>query len=200
MTIRPGRSDVAEHVEVVQGHAPSPRYVQSWFPSMSRSRTATATPLAAVLQRFVRSQDKAENFTLVRLWEHWDRLFGPDMAALICPLGRSGDTLLLGAEDAIVIQEFTCFSDQILAKVNGFLGKPMFRHIHIALLQGRSPLNKTLVTTPSPRPAPPRPTRLGTPGTLPDDASPVARAYRTYVRFFTQGTTKTEDRQKNTCK
>lgn len=149
-------------------------------------RKPRTTPIASALRRFFNDQNGADNFALARLWEQWDVLFGPDITDLISPLGHSRDTLLLGAEDAIVIQEFTYFSDQILAKVNDFLGKPVFNHVHIELLRGRSPLNKKLLPTSFSRPAPVKPNNLGHSGALPNDDSPVAKAYRSYVRFFKQ--------------
>jgi hypothetical protein len=146
----------------------------------------SSTPIATALKHFFRDQKGTDNLSLARLWEEWDTLFGPDITDLISPLGHRGDTLLLGAEDAIVIQEFTYFSDLILERVNGFLGEQVFRHIHIELLRGRSPLNRKLLPASFSRPAPAKPEGLGNPETLPDDDSPVARAYRSYVRFFQQ--------------
>ena len=147
-------------------------------------RKQHATPIASVLSRFFREQNGSDNLSLARLWEQWDTLFGPDITDLICPLGHTKDTLLLGAEDAIVIHEFTYFSDQILERVNGFLGRQTFKHIHIELLRGRTPLNKKLLTESGSYPNPSKPGKLGQPGTLPDDGSPVARAYKAYVKHF----------------
>jgi hypothetical protein len=158
-------------------------------------RKPYTTPIASALRHFFRGQDGTNNFSLARLWEQWDTLFGPDITGLISPLGHRGDTLLLGADDAIVIQEFTYFADQILERVNGFLGEPVFRHIHIELLRGRSPLNRNLLPTSFSGPVPIKPDNLGNPRTLPDDDSPVSRAYRSYVRFFQQSTDKGESEQ-----
>ncbi|GAU07470.1 DUF721 domain-containing protein [Desulfoplanes formicivorans] len=143
-----------------------------------------STPIASALSRFFKDQNGSDNLSLARLWEQWDTLLGPDITDLICPLGHTRDTLLLGAEDAIVIHEFTYFSDQILERVNGFLGREVFKHIHIELLRGRTPLNKKLLTESGSYPHPDKPENLGQPGALPDDGSPVARAYKAYVRHF----------------
>jgi hypothetical protein len=147
-------------------------------------RKQHSIPIASALHRFLKEQNGSDNLSLARLWEQWDTLLGPDITDLICPLGHTKDTLLLGAEDAIVIHEFTYFSQQILERVNGFLGREVFQHIHIELLKGRTPLNKKLLTESGSYPNPSKPEHLGQPGTLPDDGSPVARAYKAYVRHF----------------
>jgi hypothetical protein len=162
-------------------------------------RKPSSTPIATALKHFFKDQKGTDNLGLAQLWEQWDTLFGPDITDLISPLGHRGDTLLLGAEDAIVIQEFTYFSEQILERANGFLGEQVFRHVHIELLRGRSPLNRKLLPASFSRPAPVKPTRLGNPETLPDDDSPVSKAYKSYVRFFQQSTDKeTESEQADT--
>ncbi|WP_462324875.1 DciA family protein [Desulfoplanes sp.] len=162
----------------------------------SMRRRRHTTPVARALHRFFSSRTGADNLSLARLWDQWDSLFGKDITDMISPLGHSKDTLLLGAEDAIVIQEFSYFSDQILEKVNGFLGEPVFSHIHIELLRGRTPLDQRLLGTIEAAPPPSSPEDLGKPGTLPDNGSPVARAYKAYVAYFktktAHGTTGTD--------
>jgi hypothetical protein len=149
----------------------------------TKKRSSTSMNMA--LRRFFDRQDTHDDLCLAKLWEAWDTIFEPEIATLIRPLGHKKDILLLGADDAIVMQEFTYFSDQILEKANAFLGKQFFGRIRIELLKGRSPLNARLLPPPPGRRPPVRPEGLGT---MPHDmqaSSPVTRAYFKYVSLFT---------------
>ena len=136
------------------------------------------------LRRFFDSKDPHDDLCLAKLWEAWDTIFEPEISGLIRPLGHKKDILLLGAEDAIVMQEFTYFSDQILDKVNNFLGKQFFGRVRIELLKGRSPLNAKLLPPIPPKKAPVKPKGLGTMAQNMNTSSPVTRAYLKYVSLF----------------
>lgn len=91
-----------------------------------------------------------ERAGLQRLWDNWETALGAELAALAMPLGhhagrpsaraggKEGATLLLGAEDAMLMQELRFRGDEILARVNAFLGQPYFSAVQVSLPLGRS--------------------------------------------------------------
>ena len=162
---------------------------------MAQMYTKRSTPIQQALQRFFDKNNGNSDLRLAKLWDAWDTLFDPGIAELIRPLGHTKDVLVLGAEDAIVMQEFTYFSDQILERVNTFLGTPFFARVRIELLKGRSPLNTRLLAPVPPKKALARPGNLGNLTHSMDDTSPVARAYKKYVRLFATDTPDDSDNE-----
>lgn len=74
-----------------------------------------------------------ERSRLDSLWKNWEQVAGEEIASLTTPLGHHGATLLLGAEDAMAIQEGRMMSEEILARVNGFLKTQYFTQLKISL-------------------------------------------------------------------
>lgn len=106
------------------------------------------------------------------------------MAEYIWPLGHKGKVLLLGGEDAVVLQEANFLAPEILKRANEFLGGNVFDKITLELVRGRSHLNGIRVGVVYKKPLVPRPEPLGNlVDILPKD-DPVGNCYRAYVRFF----------------
>ncbi len=120
---------------------------------------------------------------LIQLWRNWEMVMGPELAPLARPLGHRGDVLLIGAEDAMLMQELHLQSAEILERVNAFMEGSYFACVKVSLCFRQTALD---VIRP-PAPPPPLPTlrpRLDGSALLrmrPD--SPVARCY---VRFVAQ--------------
>lgn len=102
--------------------------------------------LLALLERMGGTPERAG---LQRLWDNWEAALGPDLAALAQPLGHHAEkgatdrkgrrvTLLLAAEDAMLLQELRFRGDEILERVNVFLGRPYFSEVKVSLPLGRS--------------------------------------------------------------
>ena len=64
------------------------------------------------------------------------------------PLGHHKDILLIGAEDAMLMQELHLMSGEILERVNAFMESPFFKSIKVSLV-----LNKTVLRTAESRPS-----------------------------------------------
>ena len=89
-----------------------------------------------------------ERAGLQSLWDNWEKVLGPELAAIAQPLGHHGDgkgasaagkpALLLGAEDAMLLQELRFRGEEILERVNGFLGQAYFCEVKVSLPLGRS--------------------------------------------------------------
>ena len=143
-----------------------------------------ATPVRSLADALLRGMGGADRLRLVRLWQHWDMVLGPELAALALPLGHRDGLLLLGAEDSMTMQEISLLAPEILERVNAFMDSPFFRAASCSLLLSRRPLNSLPA-----RPQYSRETLHETPPPLhgrhlahmrPDSA--VARCYARFIR------------------
>ena len=106
--------------------------------------------LRAFLERSARGRD----LTLAELWRHWDTVLGRGLASLALPVGHREATLLVAAEDHLVMQELSFMTPEILERVNAFLEEERFQEVHLSLLGRQRPLNappSTPNSTPMPR-------------------------------------------------
>lgn len=152
--------------------------------------------LAALLEAMGGTPERAG---LQRLWDNWESALGAELAALAMPLGhraarpsaraggREGATLLLGAEDAMLMQELRFRGDEILARVNAFLGRPYFSAVQVSLPLGRSAPERSRQQRAAAA-VMQEPVKEGTPsprgiflGAMNPD-SPVARCYARFVQ------------------
>jgi len=146
-----------------------------------RKKTFSA---AEALKTVLGTPEATLELAIARLWRHWPELLGPDIAELIRPLGHRKGTMLLGATNSMVMQEFSFFSQTILDKANGFLGTTYFQKVQIELMAGRPALDHSLLPA-APEQAPaPCPAPLGNLIPCMDPSSPVTACYRAYVRHF----------------
>lgn len=137
---------------------------------------------------------------LQNLWDNWEAALGAELAELARPLGHhegrqkegigshareGGAVLLLGAEDAMLLQELRFRGEEILARVNGFLGQVYFSEVQVQLPLGRaepvhSRRNESRAAQCSEQDAPAQ----GPSGIFleaMDSASPVARCYARFA-------------------
>ncbi|WP_291320076.1 DUF721 domain-containing protein [Desulfonatronospira sp.] len=137
---------------------------------------------------FKRNDPEGRHYLFVKICENWRRIVGAELADLASPVGRKKRTLILGAQDSIVIQEVTFQQEELLRRVNDFCGVVLFDNLRIELLKGRTPLDAPLVQNTGTGLEPRRPKQLG--GLL--DAFPkgsaIARCYAKYVDFFNKNT------------
>ncbi|MBT8764460.1 DUF721 domain-containing protein [Desulfohalobiaceae bacterium Ax17] len=139
---------------------------------------------AEALKKQFSSEEIKNNFRLAQLWNNWSEVVGSKLADLIRPLGHKQHTLILGADDSIVIQEMNFFAPQILERVNDFLDQPFFDKIRFELIKGRTPLDQQLVITPVRQRSLKKPQNLGKLlDKLPKD-SPVYKCYKKYISMF----------------
>lgn len=69
---------------------------------------------------------------LALLWSNWGNVVGEEFAWLV-PLGHKKDTLFVGVEDAMEIQEATMRSTEILLLVNAYMESEYFTRLNISL-------------------------------------------------------------------
>lgn len=149
-----------------------------------RERQRKTCQVGEALHLALGSPEAALELAIARLWRHWTEVLGPDMAEMVRPLGRRKTTMLLGAANSMVMQEFSYFGQHILDKANAYLGTAYFQKVHLELMDGRPALDQPLLPPIPPRPAPALPDPLGNLLPCMDPSSPVTACYRAYVRHF----------------
>lgn len=152
-----------------------------------RSRRVNALmSITDALAAFLDKRGGKEHARLDLLWEHWGMVMGEELAGLAIPLGHKKDVLLLAAEDSMAAQDIAMQSGEVLERVNAFMNEPYFSRIQVELVMGRHDLSRA---RPALRPRPsdyhvPRPENLGSLQGAFEPASPVARCYEAYLRYF----------------
>lgn len=94
-----------------------------------------------LIDNFLAPHPKGTASNLVQLWRHWDIVMGPQLSGLAYPLGARRESLLIGADDNLVLQELSFLSLEILERANAFLETPYFARIELSLLRGRVTLD-----------------------------------------------------------
>ncbi len=137
--------------------------------------------LDGVLRGLGSSPDQAR---LSLLWRHWEIVMGAELAPLARPLGHRDAILLVGADDAMSLQELHLQSDEILERVNAFMEKPFFRSVKVSLILGKTELDGPLRRAAAfEEDCPPLPRSAADGRYLGnmDPDSPVARAYARFA-------------------
>lgn len=123
---------------------------------------------------------------LASLWANWASVLGPELAELALPLKAHGDTLILGAEDAMTMQELHFLTGDILEQINAFLQFNAFTQVKVLLAkEGRNfPQAKKSAppATPTSEHAHSRQPLSGKFLKQMDPTSPLARCYARFVQ------------------
>ena len=138
----------------------------------------------SVLEKvFISLGASPEQAKLSRLWRSWDAVLGSDLAPLARPLGHHDDRLLIGAEDAVLLQELYYMGPEIVRRVNEFLQEDFFTAVKVSLMLDHQDLD-----APSPvlersagRPQEEVPAPSGASLGLMDPESAVARCYARFL-------------------
>lgn len=149
-----------------------------------KERQKKVRTASEALDRVLGGPEAALELAIARMWRHWPEILGPEISEMIRPLGHRKETMVLGATNSMVMQEFSFFAQDILDKANAFLGNAYFREVRIELMAGRPALDESLLPPIPPRPRPPRPDVLGNLLPCMDPSSPVTSCYRAYVKHF----------------
>ena len=177
-----------------------------WLREGRQSFEDTPFVLADAMKNLLQSMGGSpERAGLQKLWDNWEAAMGDELAALAQPLGHHaarvrenekelavespGAVLLLGVEDAMLLQELRFRSEEILAKANSFLGHAYFDEVRFSLPLGRRKMPKTRRTDFQPVKQTKDAEVAMASGIFlkdMDSASPVARCY---ARFAKRGKT-----------
>lgn len=139
------------------------------------------------MDTFFSSHKGRQNLHTVHLWENWNMVLGEELALLALPLGIQDRTLIIGAEDNMLMHELSFQLPEILERVNAFMNEEFFTKARLELLQNRTPLyppQKPVTGASQVREPRIKPENLGSllPQMNPD--SYVGRAYISYVKSF----------------
>ena len=153
---------------------------------MKQPREGWAHAAGTVLDALLTRLGKPEQARLARLWQNWSMVMGPDIAPLAWPLGHRNSTLLVGGEDAMVMQELSMLTGEMLERANAFMDGPFFTDVKVSLALGKNPLDSVATVLETHR----RPVlEVGPPLTglhlaEMDPQSPVARCYARFAKKF----------------
>lgn len=165
--------------------------------------SATAEPLGVGLRALLAAMGGTPGRAgLQNLWDNWEAALGAELAELARPLGHhearqkqgagspareGGAVLLLGAEDAMLLQELRFRGEEILARVNGFLGQVYFSEVQVQLPLGRDePVRSRREQSRAEQRTEQDAPAQGPSGIFlesMDSASPVARCYARFARI-----------------
>lgn len=156
-----------------------------WRKRTRENREGVAAAMGDVLSGLVERLGGTARIRLTSLWRVWAEVQTPEIAALAPPLGARGRTLVLGAEDPVVMQELAFMAPELLRRANGFLKEEYFDKVVFELVSGRVPLDGIRgLSAPPPAPRVKGPRDLGGLADLMASDDPVGRSYRAYVRRF----------------
>jgi hypothetical protein len=127
-----------------------------------------------------------ENFHLLHLWDNWPMVMGDELCAIAHPLGAKNRTLIIGAEDSMLMHELSFQASQILSLANAFMNEPYFKQLRLELLQKRKPLYPriTVSSCRSSVEKRERPANLGRLVNHIDPESAAGKAYLAYIKSF----------------
>ena len=144
--------------------------------------------LSESIERFVSTSDAAGRRNFVEACRRWKEIVGPVMAELVRPLGHRRRELLLGADDAVAMQEMVFAAPELLSRINAALGHDAFDRVRFDLLGNQISLDVARAEPPRfSTPPVTRPAHLGGLAEELDLASPVGRCYAKYVAYFEAG-------------
>lgn len=169
------------------------RYTDKRMPATKKRASYRQWRLCAInegLSSFFKEYSSEEQYALYGLWQNWKNILGEEIAELGVPLGHKDNTLIIGADDNMAMQELSMMSPDILERVNDYMRCDFFRKISVVLMQGRRNLAQKRPRRsiePLQPPLPNRPLRLGGLRGKLDSASPVADCYEAYLAMFEKG-------------
>ena len=104
-------------------------------------REGQVVPAAALVSRTLGPETR-RRFALARLWRDWRTIVDPFIAEMVRPLSTRKQTLVLGAQDSLVMQEIHFLAPEILNVVNRHLGEEIFDKVVFELISGKIPLDR----------------------------------------------------------
>jgi hypothetical protein len=138
--------------------------------------------IGTALKEYLDRRRLNSELDVARVWLNWPDIVGSHLAEMARPLGRRGTSLRIGVEDSIVMQELTYFGQDILDRIEEFLGWQPFDKVALELLQDRTSLDRIALPAGPSRRAVRAPEEVGQLGedSLPS-GSTIASCYRSYL-------------------
>lgn len=169
-------------------HSLAPGHALAYSFAMQRKRDplkkSYPQPVNRVLDQWMTAIGKPEQARLIRLWQNWPMVMGPELASMAWPLGHRNRVLLVGGEDAMSMQELSLQSGEILERVNAFMDESFFSEVRVSLALGKNPLDSAMAV-PAPRVRPMLERGVAPSGVyldVMDSRSSVARCYALFAQ------------------
>lgn len=154
-------------------------------------RAYSVLSVADAFQNMVERKGDPSIEKRLQLWSQWDTIMGSPVIDLGFPIETKGKSIIMGAENALAMQELSMLSPTILNRVNSFLGETN-AYTRVVLTQANHPprlamsVKKQAATT-QPDTMPPPPKGFGHRLDNFSDDSIVSRCYRAlHAAYFPQ--------------
>jgi len=131
-----------------------------------------------------------KNAQIIQLWRNWPMVMGRFLSPVAKPLGCRGKTLIVGAEDNLILQDLNMCSKEILERTNAFMGEDCFERVEFRLCLNKTPLNLVKIPELENLPPPNLPPRPDKAGFFLDPNSPIGLCHQAYLRLFNQDISK----------
>jgi len=139
-----------------------------------------------IISQIIQKKDQEKKINLIILWKNWKKILGPTLASMAKPIGSKDNTLIIGVEDSILMQELSFFSSEILEKINDFLGFQPFDKVKYKLLEDKTPLDAIICKREGKRASYifQLPEKIGELKEIIPEGSPVYKAYKSYIKLI----------------
>lgn len=94
------------------------------------------TPIGDVLKYLIRDGGLGEQLEQARIWEHWPRLAGEPLWMHGRPVAFRDGTLIVAAESAVWMHQFTYFRRRLIGRINKMAKKRLVEDIFVRLDDG----------------------------------------------------------------
>ncbi len=138
--------------------------------------------ISQALHTYVRSRDMQEQMDIARLWRSWPEIVGPNLSGMAKPLGRRKEHLVVGVTDSVAMQELRFYAQDILDRIEHFLGHQPFDKVTVELIKGRTCLDGVHLEHSWVLPEPKIPQNVGELGPYLPEGSAIRSCYEAYVR------------------
>lgn len=143
--------------------------------------------ISEALDNFFTERGLSKDLQIAKLWIHWSEVVGSELAKLARPLGRTSNkqSLLLGVEDNMVMQELVYYSPQLLEQIDQFLGWQPFDNVVFKLIDNISSLDEVQIWNSYQTPILYRSSeRVGKYLEEFPEGSSISKSYQAYVEAF----------------
>lgn len=102
------------------------------------SEAGALQSIAPALAQALRRRGLAHLVLLGQLVQHWQRIAGPQLAAVTQPESLRGRVLFITVRDAIWLQQITFYQAQLLENIRSVLGDVSITKLHFTLAMSSS--------------------------------------------------------------
>lgn len=92
--------------------------------------------IADVLQHLIKDGGLGEQLEQARIWENWPRLAGEPLWMHGRPVALRDGTLIVEAESAVWMHQYTYFRRRLIGRINKMARKPLVANIFVRLDDG----------------------------------------------------------------